>query len=98
MSMQEKIKINTHYTRSVNLERDAESIDVINAYIPTSRALKLFGRISDGFTNKQAPRAWSIIGPYGSGKSSCQSFSSHLLSSPDLDTTCLLYTSPSPRD
>jgi len=91
MSIQQKVQINTHYTRSVNLERDADSIDVINAYIPTSRALKLFKRISDGFTDKQAPRAWSIVGPYGSGKSSCQSFSSHLLSSPDLETTQAAY-------
>jgi hypothetical protein len=87
MSLKEKIYVNTHYTRSINLERDADSLDVVNAYIPTSRALKLFARVSEGFNNKQVPRAWSLIGPYGSGKSSNSVFLSHLLSSPDLDTT-----------
>jgi len=87
MSIKNKIQVNTHYTRSINLERDADSLDVINAYIPTSRALKLFSRVSEGFNNKQVPRAWSLIGPYGSGKSSSSVFLSHLLSSPDLDTT-----------
>lgn len=87
MSIKNKVHVNTHYTRSINLERDADSLDVINAYIPTSRALKLFARVSEGFNNKQAPRAWSLIGPYGSGKSSNSVFLSHLLSSPDLETT-----------
>lgn len=87
MSIKNKIHVNTHYTRSINLERDADSLDVINAYIPTSRALKLFARVSEGFSNKQVPRAWSLIGPYGSGKSSSSVFLSHLLSSPDIDTT-----------
>lgn len=83
MSLLGKVQIKTHYTRSVNLERDANSIEVIRSYIPTTRALKLFNRISNGFTNKQAPRAWSIVGPYGAGKSANQNFSSQLLSSPD---------------
>lgn len=91
MSMLRKVQVKAHYTRSVNLERDADSIDVIRAYIPTTRALKLFDRISDGFTNKQVPRAWSIVGPYGAGKSSNQNFSSQLLSSPDVAATKLAY-------
>jgi len=87
MTIKDKVHVNTHYTRSINLERDADSVDVVNAYIPTSRALKLFNRVSEGFTNQQAPRAWSLIGPYGSGKSSSSVFLSQLLSSPELDTT-----------
>ena len=87
MSMLDKIHVKTHYTRSVNLERDADSIEVVNTYIPTTRALKLFSQISHGFTDKQAPRAWSIVGPYGVGKSSNQNFSSQLLSAPDAPLT-----------
>ncbi|RCW96327.1 hypothetical protein [Marinomonas foliarum] len=87
MSIKNKIHINTHYTRSINLERDANSLEVVNSYIPTSRAMKLFGRMADGFNSNLAPRAWSLIGPYGSGKSSASVFLSHLLSSPDLSTT-----------
>lgn len=87
MSLLEKVKVNTHYTRSINLERDADSLDVVKSYIPTSRALSLFRRVSEGFSSGQAPRAWSIIGPYGSGKSSSQSFSAHLLSDPNEKAT-----------
>ncbi len=87
MSAKNKVHVNTHYTRSINLERDADSLEVVNAYIPTSRALRLFARVAEGFGDTQAPRAWSLIGPYGSGKSSSSVFLSHLLSSPELVTT-----------
>jgi ABC-type iron transport system FetAB ATPase subunit len=86
MSLQEFITINTHYTRSINLERDAESLDVVHAYIPTSRALRTLQSISETFHNSQAPRAWSLIGPYGSGKSSFSVFLSQLLSNKDGQT------------
>ncbi len=82
MSINNLVTVNTHYTRSVNLERDASSVDVINAYIPTSRALRTFARVSDEFNTELSPRAWSLIGPYGSGKSSFSVFLSQLLSNP----------------
>ena len=82
MSLHDIVKINTHYTRSINLERDSGSVDVVNAYIPTSRALRTFARITDGFSAELSPRAWSLIGPYGSGKSSFSVFLSQLLSNP----------------
>jgi hypothetical protein len=91
MSMQNKIQINTHYTRSVNLERDSSSISVVNAYIPTSRAIRTLERITSSFKLTQTPRAWSLIGPYGSGKSSFSVFLSHLLSNPNKSTTQVAY-------
>ena len=87
MSIKNKIHINTHYTRSINLERDADSIEVVKAYIPTSRAMKLFSRVTDSFNNERTPRAWSLIGPYGSGKSSASVFLSQLVSSPNSPAT-----------
>lgn len=83
MSLHNLVTVNTHYTRSINLERDSESVDVVKAYIPTSRALRTFTRISDAFNSGLLPRAWSLIGPYGSGKSSFSVFLSQLLSHPD---------------
>ena len=82
MSLHELIKVNTHYTRSINLERDSGSVDVVKSYIPTSRALRTFSRITDSFGPELSPRAWSLIGPYGSGKSSFSVFLSQLLSNP----------------
>lgn len=82
MSLKKLVSVNTHYTRSINLERDSDSVEVVNAYIPTSRALRTFSRISEAFNTEQCPRAWSLIGPYGSGKSSFSVFLSQLLSNP----------------
>ena len=73
------IQLDTHYTRSINLERDADSSEVLNAYIPTSRALLTLNQITDTFSDKACPRAWSLVGPYGSGKSSFAAFLGHLL-------------------
>ncbi len=87
MSIQNKIRINTNYTRSINLERDAESTSVIDAYIPTTRALRTLESMAAAFKADESPRAWSLVGPYGSGKSSFAVFLSHLLSAPDELTT-----------
>lgn len=83
MSLVNKITVNAHYTRSINLERDASSSKVVGAYIPTTRAQNTLSRIAETFSERQAPRAWTLIGPYGSGKSSFAIFLSHLLSSQD---------------
>jgi len=87
MSLHDFVKVNTHYTRSINLERDANSIDVVKAYIPTSRALRTLARVAEGFSSELTPRAWSLIGPYGSGKSSFSVFESQLLSNPSDERT-----------
>ncbi|MEI6544090.1 MAG: hypothetical protein WCL60_11265 [Methylococcales bacterium] len=73
------IQLDTHYTRSINLERDADSSDVLSAYIPTSRALQTLTQLTNTFHQESYPRSWSLIGPYGSGKSSFAAFLAHLL-------------------
>ena len=73
------IQMDTHYTRSINLERDADSSDVLSAYIPTSRAQQTLTQITDTFHQESYPRSWALIGPYGSGKSSFGAFLGHLL-------------------
>ncbi len=78
-SLDTLIQLDTHYTRSINLERDADSSDVLSAYIPTSRALQTLIQITDTFHQESYPRSWSLIGPYGSGKSSFAAFLAHLL-------------------
>lgn len=80
------VQLDTHYTRSINLERDANSSDILKAYIPTSRAIQTLDKIADTFNDKNIPRAWSLVGPYGSGKSSFAAFLSHLLEDQNLET------------
>jgi len=82
MSLTNNIRVNTNYTRSINLERDTQGGSNIRPYIPTSRALQTLGRIVDTINVKEAPRAWSLIGPYGSGKSAFGLFLGQLLGKP----------------
>jgi hypothetical protein len=77
--MKKIVNLDTHYTRSINLERDVNSNDVLRAYIPTFRAVQTLNKIAQTLNQKPTPRAWSLVGPYGSGKSSFAAFLSHLL-------------------
>lgn len=63
MSIQQQVAINAHYTRSINLERDSSSMEVLKAYVPTSRAIRTLGRVADTLHDGVAPRAWTLVGP-----------------------------------
>ena len=79
MSLADKIHVNTRYTRSINVERDRGSPSIIEAYLPTTRSINLIEDVATAFGPKDQPRAWSLIGPYGSGKSSFALFLHELL-------------------
>ncbi|MDO9424921.1 MAG: DUF6079 family protein [Methylobacter sp.] len=83
------VQLDRHYTRSINLERDADSCDILSAYIPTTRALQTLDKIAETFKQKSIPRAWSLVGPYGSGKSSFAAFLSHLLEDQELEASLM---------
>jgi hypothetical protein len=55
--------------RSVNLERDDERSE-FTGYVPTARAMDTLRRVFEGLSTPVGTRAWSVTGPYGSGKSS----------------------------
>ena len=81
--MEQWISVDTHYTRSINLERDNNSKDVLQAYIPTTRAFLMLEKMTHTFGKKTCPRSWSLVGSYGSGKSSFANFFGHLLAGDD---------------
>jgi hypothetical protein len=84
MSLTDLITVNTNYTRSINLERDYDSVALINSYIPTSRAVFALNKsLATLKSEADMPRAWTLVGPYGSGKSSFAVFLSHLLANPE---------------
>lgn len=85
--MEAFVQVDTHYTRSINLERDIDSNPILNAYIPTSKAMMVLDKIATTFNEQSMPRAWSLVGPYGSGKSSFAIFLTHLLEDPDNTTS-----------
>lgn len=55
--------------RSVNLNRDTDGFNLAG-YVPTARAIDTLRRVFDGLSEPVGTHAWSITGPYGSGKSS----------------------------
>lgn len=57
------------FARSVNIERDAGTGD-LDGYLPTARALETTRRVAAAIADRRLTRAWSVTGPYGSGKSS----------------------------
>ena len=87
--MEQFVQVDTHYTRSINIERDIDSKKILNAYIPTSKALQVLEKVALTFKQQDTPRAWSLVGPYGSGKSSFAIFLTHLLEDQELETSVL---------
>lgn len=71
--------ISGRFRRSVHIERDRLSTDALVGYRPTPVALKTLERIFAGLEPKASARAWSVTGPYGSGKSSFVMFLAALL-------------------
>ena len=83
MKLSKIVDIDNWFSRSINLERDGSSLDAVTAYVPTSTTLKTLKSIANGFTNDKHHRAWTLIGPYGSGKSSFAIFLNALTQTKD---------------
>ena len=83
MSLAQRIRVKTCYTRSANVERDGGSVATVAAYCPTARGVALLEDVSAALGNENQPRAWSLIGPYGSGKSTFGVFLHALLGAKD---------------
>ena len=75
------------YLRSVHLERDAGEQSALDGYILTPLVRTLTGRIVEGFRATAAARAWSVTGPYGTGKSAFALFLADVMSPPELDAS-----------
>ncbi len=69
-TLADHIQIQPRFAKSANLERDAGRAQPLEGYIVTSRALEAVERMLTVASSQQAGGAWSLTGPYGSGKSS----------------------------
>ncbi len=74
------ISIKSELSRSVNIERDCLNEETLNHYILTNNATQAIRNVMNVCRNgANSDKAFSIIGPYGSGKSSFAVYLSHLL-------------------
>lgn len=78
--LSEMFRINQRFTRSVNLVHDYEDSQGGEGYIVTPLSLAVLQRLIDSLENGRSNRAWSLTGPYGTGKSACCLFISQVLS------------------
>ncbi len=70
--MRPPTKVRGRFARSIRL--DAARSQDLDGYLPTARALDVVRRVVRGMTDDTGTRAFSITGPYGSGKSSLAVF------------------------
>ncbi len=57
------------YARSVNLERDLDQVQALVGYVPTEQSGAVLLRLLSATAAARGPRAWTLTGTYGTGKS-----------------------------
>lgn len=78
--LSDHIKINQSGVRSINIERDIDRSDITERYILTTQSRLTLDRILTGYRGRSSRRAWTLTGPYGSGKSFLSLFLMNLAS------------------
>ena len=79
-SLVNRVEVERRFRRSVNLDRDAGSPDALHGYLVTPAVRRALSQITDGLADATGDRAWSLVGPYGSGKSAFAVYLADLLS------------------
>ena len=77
------IGLRSRYQRSVHLERDVGEAAALDGYVVSPLARTLVRRIVAGLESEIPSRAWSITGPYGTGKSAFALFLASALNGVD---------------
>lgn len=79
MQLSNLVRIRGRFTRSVNLERDFFSLAGVDGYILTTNSRMTLRRVAEGLTKPGGARAWTLTGPFGSGKSAFALYLANLL-------------------
>ena len=85
--LSEIFHITERFQRSVHLERDFYTENALDGYIVTVKARETLTRLISAQENGATSKAWSLTGPYGSGKSAFALFAAKLLGDPGAITT-----------
>lgn len=73
------VSVSPRYQRSVNLSSDWWRDDSMLGYIVTPNVLQTLERIHYGLVKENGQRAYTLTGPYGTGKSAFSVYLCHLL-------------------
>ena len=85
--LSELFQVKGRFRRSVHLERDFYTANALDGYVLTATAREMLSRVIATLENETTSKAWSLTGPYGSGKSAFALFAAKLLGDPDTSTT-----------
>ncbi len=66
----DSISVRSRFARSANVERDLARPEPLDGYVVTARVLDVLTRVATVAATGRAGGAWSLTGPYGTGKSS----------------------------
>ncbi|MYA68871.1 hypothetical protein F4009_17345 [Candidatus Poribacteria bacterium] len=77
-------QIKGRFRRSVHLERDFYTENALDGYILTVTAREMLSRVVATLENETTSKAWTLTGPYGSGKSAFALFTAKLLGGTDI--------------
>lgn len=78
--MKHELEMNRRFLRSVNLGRDRSAKNGLVGYVITPSVRNALARIQSAFVESVTERAFTLTGPYGTGKSSFGLFLWHLMS------------------
>ncbi len=73
------VAVRGRFRRSVHLARDFYADDGAGGYLVTAKAREVTARVARALSRDDATRAWSVTGPYGTGKSAFALFLAALL-------------------
>src|SRR5689334_2204739 len=79
MYLRDLVAVAPRYARAINLERDAATDAAVNGYVVTQTADLFLRRLAAAFGDAGRHRAWTLTGPYGTGKSAFLLYLSALL-------------------
>ena len=79
--------ITKRFQRSVHLARDFYTETALDGYVVTVKAREILTRLISAQENTATSKAWSLTGPYGSGKSAFALFTAKLLGKSDTPAT-----------
>ena len=82
--LSEVVAVAARFRRSASLEADYGQVELLADYIVSPLAVEVTSRVCRELANPQGNRAWTLVGPYGSGKSSFLTFLASYLSADKL--------------
>ena len=99
MQLRDFVTVVPRFTRAINLERDAAGSGGVDGYLVTTTAEGVLARFAETLKGSAGHRAWTLTGPYGSGKSAFALFLLKLLGphSDDRDTARAILKDQAPE-